>query len=133
MGNKHVVSIRFHMEGLEADLYRRIQAGKEDAGLSMPEYVKNILSEYFRDLEKRNEAEQVLQEIRLEYRDMIGRVERTIRQSIQEHDAILIGALGKMNGKVVSAEMDNKEADTAELPEEGGEIPKEALDFLDGF
>lgn len=133
MGKKFVISIRFHAEGVEADLYRRIQNGKQKAGLSAPEYVKEILSEYFREGKKRNEAEQVLQEIREEYRDMIGCVERTICHSIQEHDAILIGALHKMGGTAVSGDAISTKQDTAQLPKESRDIPKEALNFLEGF
>lgn len=79
MGNKHVVSIRFHTEGKEADLYHKIQVGRKEAGMSAAEYVKQILAGYFQNLEKRSEAEQILQEIRKEYQDMTGRVERIIR------------------------------------------------------
>lgn len=134
MGNKHVITIRFHVEGIEEELYRRIQEGKEKAGLSAPDYVKKILSEYFADEEKRSEAERVLQEIREEYRDMIERVERTIRHSIQEHDAILIGALSKISGTAAVSESISKgDQGNARLPERGGDIPEEALDFLNNL
>ena len=132
MGNKLVLTLRFHAEGEEAELYRSIQAGKEGASLSAPEYVKKILSDYFADGQKRKEAELVLQEIREEYREMIGRVERTIRSSIQEHDALLIGALSRMNG-MAAPESSSVEPGHAGLPEEGSDIPEGTLDFLNGL
>lgn len=133
MGNKLVISIRFHAEGPEAELYQRIQTCKRDAGLSAPEYVKHILSGYFADGEKRNEEERVLQEIREEYRNMVGHVEETVRQSVQEHGAALMGVLGRMDRAAAVPGNDHDETcvHSGRLPEEGGDMPEGALDFLD--
>lgn len=38
MGDKFVATVRFHTEGVEAELYRRLMDGKREAGLSMPDY-----------------------------------------------------------------------------------------------
>lgn len=134
MAGRLVVTLRFHAEGAEAELYRNIQAGKEKSALSASEYVKKILADYFADGQKRKEAEQVLQEIREEYREMIGRVERTIRGSIQEHDALLIGALGKVNGmEALTESSSGGEPEHAGLLEEGGDIPEGTLDFLESL
>lgn len=134
MGNKLVITVRFHAEGAEAELYRNIQAGKEEAALSAPEYVKKILADYFADGRRLRDAEEVLQEIREEYREMIGRVERVIRSSIQEHDALLIGALSKMNGtSAASGRGGGEQSGCAGLPEEGNDIPEGTLDFLNGL
>lgn len=133
MGKKSVLAIRFQAEGAEAELYRKIQEGREASGLSAPEYVKKILLDHFMDGEERDGAEKVLKEIREEYRETIRRVERTVHRSMQEHDAILLGALGRVNGTVASVESDDDRKEDAVLPEEGRDIPEGALDFLDGF
>lgn len=132
MGDKLVITIRFHTEGEEAGLYRRIQEEKGQAGLSASEYVKKILSDHFEDMGKRNEAENVLQEVREEYRDMVGRVEGTIRRSIQEHDALLLGAFGRISGAAIVPEGSSSQ-EYAGLPEEGEDMPEGALDFLDNL
>lgn len=134
MGNKLVITIRFHTEGDEEELYRRIQAEKVQVGLSASEYVKKILSDYFEDMEKRSEAENVLQAAREEYREMVGRVEGTIRRSIQEHDALLLGALGRISGAAIVPEgIGCASQEYAGLPEEGEDIPEGTLDFLDNL
>lgn len=132
MGDKLVITIRFHSEGDEEELYRRIQEEKGQMGLSASEYVKKILSDYFEDMEKRSEAENVLQAAREEYRDMVGRVEGTIRRSIQEHDALLLGALGRISGAAIVPEGSFSQ-EYAGLPEEGEDIPEGTLDFLDNL
>lgn len=132
MGDKLVITIRFHSEGDEEELYRRIQEEKGQMGLSASEYVKKILSDYFEDMEKRSEAENVLQAAREEYRDMVGRVEGTIRRSIQEHDALLLGALGRISGAAIVPEGSSSQ-EYAGLPEEGEDIPEGTLDFLDNL
>ena len=46
MGDKFVATVRFHTEGVEAELYGRLMEGKKEAGLSVPDYMKQILKEY---------------------------------------------------------------------------------------
>ena len=43
MGDKFVATVRFHTEGVEAELYGRLMEGKKEAGLSVPDYMKQIL------------------------------------------------------------------------------------------
>lgn len=133
MGNKLVISIRFHAQGPEAELYQKIQTCKRDAGLSAPEYVKHILSRYFADGEKRNEEKRVLQEVREEYRNLVRHVEETVRQSVQEHGAALMGVLGRMDREAAVPGNAHNETRVyaGRLPEEGGDMPEGALDFLD--
>ena len=35
MGDKYVATVRFHMEGVEAELYGRLMEGKKEAGTSI--------------------------------------------------------------------------------------------------
>lgn len=132
MGNKSVVTIRFQVAGAEAELYRKIQEEKRKAGLSASEYVKRTLSEYFIDEEKREKTDMAIRGIREECQGMMGRVEEAIRCGIQEHDAALIGILGKIKALPAEPEKSNKE-ESARLPEESNNIPEGALDFLEKF
>ena len=52
MGDKYVATVRFHMEGMEAELYGRLMEGKKEAGLSVPDYIKQILKEYFENKDR---------------------------------------------------------------------------------
>lgn len=134
MENKLAATIRFHPDGEEAELYRKIQEGKEAAGLSLSEYVKKILQGYFADAQKRQDAEDILQEIREEYRIMAERIERIIRSSIQEHDAAVLEALEKMGAEAfVSHNEDSRELEQEGLPKESSEVPEGTMDFLNGF
>lgn len=133
MGNMLAATIRFREGGMEGELYRKIQEGKDKTGLSTSEYVKKILSEYFAGEEKRSEAEKVLQEIREEHRDMVRRVEKIIQNGMREHDAVLLGALSRIGGTAVISGINNGMEDKAELPKESGDIPEGTLDFLDSL
>lgn len=57
MGDKFVATVRFHTEGVEAELYRRLMDGKREAGLFMPDYIKQILKEYFEDRDRRDKQD----------------------------------------------------------------------------
>lgn len=129
MGDKLITTIRFNSDGVEAELYRKIQTGKQIAGLSVPEYVKTILLEHFEKVERHSEEKSVLQEIREEYQKMAGQLERVFRQSLQEHDAILLGAINRI-GAVPEKEKCAEIRSGAKLPEAGEEVPEGALDFL---
>lgn len=132
MGDKLVTTIRFNADGVEGELYRKVQEGKQAAGLSAPEYVKTILLDYFNKEERQDREYGVLQEIRDEYHKMAVDLEKIVRQSLQEHDAVLLGAISRMGIGVSGNEkyMENKEIN-AKLPEAGEEVPEGALDFLD--
>lgn len=134
MGDRLAATIRFHSEGQEAELFRKLQEGKRAAGLSLPEYVKKILAGYFEDSKRQEDVETVLREIREEYRNMAARIERTIQSSMREHDAVLLGALGRLGvSGTVSGDAGGGKVEYAKLPEESGEIPEGTLDFLNGL
>ena len=131
MADKLIATIRFNTEGVESDLYQKIQEGKEKAGLSVPEYVKKILLEHFESEERCEKERSILYEIREEYQEMAQRLEKAVSQSIQRHDAVLLEAINKMSGispsqtgVLLGDQMD------AKLPEVSGEVPEGALDFL---
>ena len=131
MADKLIATIRFNTEGVESDLYRKIQEGKEKAGLSVPEYVKKILLEYFESEERCEKERSVLYEIREEYQEMARRLEKTVSQSIQRHDAVLLEAISKMGG-ISTPQTDELPGEQmeAQLPEVSREVPEGALDFL---
>ena len=131
MADKLIATIRFNAEGVESDLYQKIQEGREKAGLSVPEYVKKILLEHFENEERDEQTRSVIYEIREEYQEMARRLEKAVNQSIQRHDAVLLEAINKMSGinpsqtgVLLGDQMD------AKLPEVSGEVPEGALDFL---
>ena len=130
MGEKLVITVRFNPEGAEAELYRKIQQGKRCAGLSTPEYVKLVLSGYFAGVERENGDRIILQEIR----EAADRLEKVIKEELQEKEADLIRAVGRTGGSMPEPEdISVEEQKGARLPEMSGEIPQGALDFLDGF
>ena len=131
MANKLIATLRFNTEGVESDLYRKIQEGKEKAGLSVPEYVKKILLEHFESGERCEKERSVLYEIREEYQEMARRLEKAVSRSIQKHDAVLLEAISKIGGiGSSSSDIRLEERIEARLPEVSGKIPKGALDFL---
>ena len=96
--------------------------------------MKKILAGYFEDSERQNDAETVQREIREECRNMAVRVERIIQNSMREHDAVLLCALGRLGvSGAVSGDDGSGKAEYAELPEESGDIPEGTLDFLNGL
>ena len=131
MADKLIATIRFNTEGVEADLYQKIQEGKEKAGLSVPEYVKKILLEHFESEERCEKEHSILYEIREEYQEMARRLEKAVSRSIQRHDAVLVDAISKMGGiSPMQADVLPEEQMEAQLPEVSGDVPEGALDFL---
>ena len=131
MADKLIATIRFNAEGVESDLYQKIQEGREKAGLSVPEYVKKILLEHFENEERDEQTRSVLYEIREEYQEMARRLEKAVSQSIQRHDAVLLEAINRMGGIIPpQTGVLPEERMDAKLPEVSGEVPEGALDFL---
>lgn len=126
MGDKYVATVRFHTEGVEAELYGRLMDGKREAGLSVPDYIKQILKEYFRDKDKEDEQNEWLERFREEMADV---VEQTVRKCISGCNVNVM--------EISTALMADTEA--ADRPEEAGlpaqseEVPEGALDFLNGM
>lgn len=126
MGDKYVATVRFHTEGVEAELYGRLMDGKREAGLSVPDYIKQILKEYFRDKDKEDEQNEWLERFREE---MANVVEQTVRKCI---GACNVSVMGTGAALMVDTEAaDSREE--AGLPAQSEEIPEGALDFLDGM
>lgn len=96
MGEKLVITVRFNPEGTEAELYRKIQQGKRCAGLPTPEYVKSVLSGYFAGVERENDVRIIVQEIR----EAADRLEKVIKEELQEKEADLIRAIGRTGGSM---------------------------------
>ena len=123
MGDKYVATVRFHTEGVEAELYDSLMEGKKEAGISVPDYIKQILKEYFESKDSRNEW---LKQFGVE---ITGIVERAVRNCISGGN---VNAMGTSAALMADAEeVDNREE--AGLPEQSEEIPEGALDFMDGM
>lgn len=126
MGDKYVATVRFHTEGVEAELYGRIMEGKKEAGLSVPDYIKQILKEYFENKDREDSRNEWLEQFG---REITGIVERVVRNCISGGNVNVMET-----GTVLVAgteAVDNLEE--AGLPEQSEEIPEGALDFLDGM
>ena len=131
MADKLIVIIRFNTEGVESDLYRKIQESREKAGLSVPEFVKKILLEHFENEERGEKERSVLYEIREEYQEMAQRLEKVVSQSIRRHDVVLLEAINKMGGiNLLKTDILTEGQMDARLPEISGKVPEGALDFL---
>ncbi len=131
MADKLIAIIRFNTEGVESDLYRKIQESREKAGLSVPEFVKKILLEHFENEERGEKERSVLYEIREEYQEMAQRLEKVVSQSIRRHDVVLLEAINKMGGiNLLKTDILTEGQMDARLPEISGKVPEGALDFL---
>lgn len=131
MADKLIAIIRFNTEGVESDLYRKIQESREKAGLSVPEFVKKILLEHFENEERGEKERSVLYEIREEYQEMAQRLEKTVSQSIRRHDVVQQEAINKMGGiNLLKTDILTEGQMDARLPEISGKVPEGALDFL---
>lgn len=129
MGEKLVITVRFNPEGREAALYGKILQGKQSAGLSTPEYVKAVLSEYFDSMERQDKDRELLNVVREECAAVAERLEKVMERVLEEKAAGLAGAAG---GDIRVSEEDAAEGRYgARLPKAGMELPEGALDFLD--
>lgn len=120
MGDRYVATVRFHTEGVEAELYQRLLDGKRDSGLSVPDYIKRILAEHFANKDRQDNQKELLEQFRAELlTDMESVIRNFIKNcgvssgDIQVTDVILAGR-----------------QDSTELPAPSEEIPEGALDFL---
>ena len=126
MGDKYVATVRFHTEGVEADLYGRLMEGKKEAGLSVPDFIKQILKEYFENKDREDSRNEWLEQFGWE----IARVvEQAVRNCISGGNVNAMGIGATLMADTEAA--DNQEE--AGLPEQSEEIPEGALDFLDGM
>lgn len=126
MGDKYVATVRFHTEGVEAELYERLLKGKKEAGLSVPDYIKKILKEYFENKDREDSRNEWFEQFG-------GEIARVVEQAIK--NCISGGNVNAM-GTDTALMADTEEADNREeagLPEQSEEIPEGALDFLDGM
>jgi hypothetical protein len=126
MGDKYVATVRFHTEGVEAELYGRLMEGKKEAGLSVPDYIKQILKEYFENKDWEDSRNEWLEQFGWEIAKV---VERTVRNCISGGNVNAMGTGATLMADTEAA--DNQEE--AGLPEQSEEIPEGALDFLDGM
>lgn len=126
MGDKYVATVRFHTEGVEAELYGRLMDGKREAGLSVPDYIKQILKEYFQNKDREDEQNEWLEQFREE---IVAAVEQAIRKCIRECN---VNIMGTGTAPIADTETEDSEEE-AGLPAQSEEIPEGALDFLDGM
>ena len=126
MGDKYVATVRFHTEGVEAELYGRLMEGKKEAGLSVPDYIKQILKEYFENKDREDSRNEWLEQFGWEIAKV---VERAVRNCISGGNVNAMGTGATLMADTEAA--DNQEE--AGLPEQSEEIPEGALDFLDGM
>ncbi len=121
-----MATVRFHTEGVEAELYGRIMEGKKEAGVSVPDYIKQILKEYFENKDREDSRNEWLEQFGWEIAKV---VERAVRNCISGGNVNAMGIGATLMADTEAA--DNQEE--AGLPEQSEEIPEGALDFLDGM
>lgn len=120
MGDRYVATVRFHTEGVEAELYQRLLDGKRDSGLSVPDYIKRILAEHFANKDRQDNQKELLEQFRV---DFLTDMERVIRNCIKN--------CGVSSGDIqVTDVVLADRQDSTELPAPSEEIPEGALDFL---
>lgn len=126
MGDRYVATVRFHTEGVEAELYGRLMEEKKEAGLSVPDYIKQILKEYFENKDREDSRNEWLEQFGWEIAKI---VEQAIRNCISGGN---VNAMGTGTALVTDTE-ETANREEAGLPEQSEEIPEGALDFLDGM
>ena len=131
MGDKFVATVRFHTEGVEAELYQRLLEGKKEAGISLPDYIKQILAEYFEGENKRREQAGLVEQFQGECREMMAGIEKKIDIRFSEYHMAVMEALAGL--QVSGIGMHCEREDGTKLPEQSEGIPEGALDFLDGM
>ena len=120
MGDRYVATVRFHTEGVEAELYQRLLDGKRDSGLSVPDYIKRILAEHFANKDRQDNQKELLEQFRA---DFLTDMERVIRNCIKN--------CGVSSGDIqVTDVILADRQDSTKLPAPSEEIPEGALDFL---
>ncbi len=92
----------------------------------MPDYIKQILKEYFEDRDREDEHNEWLERFREE---MANVVEQAARKCIGGCNVSVMGTGTALMADIEAA--DSREE--AVLPEQSEEIPEGALDFLDGM
>ena len=120
MGDRYVATVRFHTEGVEAELYQRLLDGKRDSGLSVPDYIKRILAEHFANKDRQENQKELLEQFRAE---LLTDMESVVRNCIKN--------CGVSSGDIqVTDVILADRQDSTELPAPSEEIPEGALDFL---
>lgn len=114
MGDKYVATVRFHTEGVEAELYRKLMDGKKEAGLSVPDYIKQILKEYFENKDREDSRNEWIEQFGWEIAKV---VEQAVRNCISGGN---VNAMG--TGTVLIAD-----AEAAGLPEQSEEDRKSVV------
>lgn len=122
-------------------LYHKIQQGRADGHLSMASYVRKVLLDSFRFMDKRQEEESFLRHLTELAETMSHQIVDTVQQEMQIHDNRLTMAIGRMSaGNVMEKaeqrsecdEITNRTADRT-LPEESDSLPEEVGNVLDMF
>jgi hypothetical protein len=122
-------------------LYHKIQQGRADGHLSMAYYVRKVLLDSFRFMDKRQEEESFLRHLTELAETMSHQIVDTVQQEMQIHDNRLTMAIGRMGAgnvmedteqKVEHVEITNRTADRT-LPEESDSLPEEVGNVLDMF
>lgn len=122
-------------------LYHKIQQGRTDGHLSMASYVRKVLLDSFRFMDKRQEEDSFLRHLTELAETMSHQIVDTVQQEMQIHDNRLTMAIGRMSvgGVTLDAEqrsecgeITNRTADRM-LPEESDSLPEEVGNVLDMF
>lgn len=122
-------------------LYHKIQQGRADGHLSMASYVREVLLDSFRFMDKRQEEDSFLRHLTELAETMSHQIVDTVQQEMQIHDNRLTMAIGRMSaGNVMEKaeqrsecdEITNRTADRT-LPEESDSLPEEVGNVLDMF
>lgn len=122
-------------------LYHKIQQGRADGHLSMASYVRKVLLDSFRFMDKRQKEDSFLRHLTELAETMSHQIVDVVQQEMQIHDNRLTMAIGRMSaGNVMENaeqrlecdEITNRIADRM-LPEESDSLPEEVGNVLDMF
>lgn len=130
-----IITLRFKPETVsEIELFERIEQAREKEGLSMPEFVKSLLTAYFDEQKQKSDQESFLAELRTLQRENVKHIEQVVRSCMIEHNAALIGALAKLVSTPTESSPESVAPIVeATLPAESTELPQGAEGILDMF
>ena len=124
MSDERVVTLRFQEQrAMDMELYRRLEDGKKETGLSMPAYVKGLLRQHFKS------AERAGTDVGVEA--CMERIREIVHGELACQGAVLAGTLEKI-AEGFPERMKNA-AQTGGPPESGEALPGDSDSFPEGF
>ena len=123
--NKQAITFRLNLENeKERKLYEYL-ISKEHGDISVSALIRNILLEYFMNLEKKKTLEEAFQKMQYYYKKTLVEIKNMVKEEMQNHDMRVLAVLAS-NGNYTSINLADmqKKGKGMELPKESKELPE---------